>query len=129
MGEPGTSSGAGKNPGANETQGGKKIEDIDPSNMTADELKLFIDTGRTGRRNALPNVKEEGVITTSTADVSEALNALSFKSGYIDSQFNQIFVYIIFNINFYFQLGRPQHPPPNRNLHDPNFRFNSSCMR
>jgi len=87
MGEPGTSSAAGSTQsGASSSSGdsggggGTKL-DMDPSTMTADELKQFIDTGRTGRRNALPDVTEEGVITTSTADVSDALSSLSFQSG------------------------------------------------
>lgn len=48
-----------------------------PAGMTADELKKFIDTGRTGRRNALPDVNQPDSLTTSTAGVAEALDALS----------------------------------------------------
>lgn len=95
MGEPGTSgdgggsSGeasssttAGAEGGASGTSGEGycSTAGLDPAvvaSMTADELKKFIETGRTGRRNALHDVTEHGVITTSTSGVAEALESLS----------------------------------------------------
>jgi len=45
--------------------------------MTADELKQFIDTGRTGRRNALHDVTSPQAASTSAAGVAEAMESLS----------------------------------------------------
>ncbi len=79
MGEPGSSAGSSSCGGA---EGGAGVAmEPDLSTMTADELKRFIDTGRTGRRNALPDVSEQGAISTSTAGMAEAMNSLSFQSG------------------------------------------------
>lgn len=97
MGEPGTSGDGGGSSGeaSSSTPAGAEggaaggsggagaccsTADLDPAvvaSMTADELKKFIETGRTGRRNALPDVSEHGVITTSTSGVAEALESLS----------------------------------------------------
>jgi uncharacterized protein (DUF39 family) len=57
---------------------------LDPelvAGMTADELKKFVETGRTGRRNALSDVNQPDIVTTSTAGVAEALESLSVQSG------------------------------------------------
>lgn len=80
MGEPGTSS----NTAGSSESAQPRLEDLDPemvAGMTADELKKFVETGRTGRRNALPDVNSPDVITTSTAGVAEALQSLSVQSG------------------------------------------------
>ncbi|CAL8071971.1 unnamed protein product [Orchesella dallaii] len=92
MGEPGTSGGEGGSGGGNSGASSSSAAEagaggidcsaagLDPAvvaSMTADELKKFIETGRTGRRNALHDVSEGGAITTSTASVTEALESLN----------------------------------------------------
>lgn len=75
MGEPGEASAGGAVGG-----GDPRLESIDPelvARMTEDEIKKFIDTGRTGRRNALPDVNQPDNVTTSTAGMAEALESLS----------------------------------------------------
>lgn len=98
MGEPGTSGDGGSGDTSSSTssasagaeggctggsggaEGGVCTVDLDPAvvaSMTADELKKFIETGRTGRRNALSDVTEHGVVSTSTAGVAEAMESLN----------------------------------------------------
>ena len=95
MGEPGTSEpsssttvdsggGGGSGGGPGGAHGKYDLDSLDPAvvaNMTADEIKTFLNTGRTGRRNALPDVSQPDVITTSTAGIAEALESLSVQSG------------------------------------------------
>jgi len=83
MGEPGAAGGGGGGSGSQEGEP-RSLEDLDPevvAGMTADELKKFIDTGRSGRRNALPDVTQPEIVTASTAGVAEALESLSVQSG------------------------------------------------
>lgn len=114
MGEPGTSGESGGG-GAAATSGASSSTsaaaagasgvcrsaaelNLDPAvvaSMTADELKKFIETGRTGRRNALPDVTEAGVITTTTAGVAEALESLS-----VGGKLFYVQVYFLSEINF-----------------------------
>lgn len=92
MGEPGTSGDGGASSsgatgstattssGADSAAACCSTAGLDPAvvaSMTADELKRFIETGRTGRRNALPDVSEAGAITTTTAGVAEAFETLN----------------------------------------------------
>jgi hypothetical protein len=84
MGEPGASSSSGSTERASSSCEHRGLDDLDPevvAGMTADELKKFIDTGRTGRRNALPDVSQPGIATTSSAGMAEALQSLSVQSG------------------------------------------------
>lgn len=83
MGEPSTSSGGGGAAGGSSEE--QRLEDLDPevvAGMTADELKKFIDTGRTGRRNALSDVSQPD---TSTAGMAEAMESMSVQSGNFSS--------------------------------------------
>ncbi|CAG7728268.1 unnamed protein product [Allacma fusca] len=97
MGEPGSGStssdpAGGSGSGGGGGSGDEKVspehhrwnpDTLDPAvvaAMTADELKKFIDTGRTGRRNALPDVSAPDAVTTSTAGVAEAMESLSMQN-------------------------------------------------
>jgi len=92
MDEPGTSDRP-NSPVASSSKAGPSrapgdLENLDLSDpavlasLTADELKKFIDTGRTGRRNALPDVSQPEAQTTSTAGVAEALGALNVQENH-----------------------------------------------
>jgi len=81
MGEPGSGS---DEPCGASSGGGTDNDTLDPTkvaSMTADELKKFIDTGRTGRRNAVPDVSQHDAATSSTAGMAEAMETLSVQSG------------------------------------------------
>jgi len=50
------------------------------TNPSDAELEGFVATGRTGRRNALPDILDDNVTKTSTADLPEGLDKLSFST-------------------------------------------------
>ncbi len=77
MGERGTSS-TEQPSTSSAAAAGVDMSDPAIAGMTADELKKFVETGRAGRRNAVPDVSQEaGAASAST--VAEALGALSVK--------------------------------------------------
>lgn len=49
----------------------------DENGSSVNETEQFIATGRTGRRNAVPDILDSAITTTSAADLPEALQKLS----------------------------------------------------
>ncbi|KAL7646241.1 UNVERIFIED_CONTAM: hypothetical protein RMT77_003150 [Armadillidium vulgare] len=57
------------------------MEGEDGSTGDGNDTEQFIATGRTGRRNAVPDIHDEAVATTSTADLPDVLQKLTCGEG------------------------------------------------